>query len=178
MNKRLLPSLLVPLILITVSSLGYAQWTDSIFINATATTGDIEIKVTYAWLASSFPPNSVTVTWTDDAATFAVGGYIYPGFTLNAGTDIKNVGSLPVKIETVAYSYTPQMISAWFTITNNFAFSPDGSTWNGTTLPVTLLPGQYLKIHQSIKFNEDAPNEAQALSITITATVTAIQAVP
>jgi len=178
MNKRLICSFLTPLVLLTVASLGYAQWIDSVFINATATTGTVNIKVTYAWLASPFPPNPVSVTWTDDAATFAVGGYIYPGFTLNTGTDIKNVGSLPVKIETVAYSYTPPEISAWFTITNDFAFSPDGSIWTVTTLPVTLQPSQYLKIHQTIKFNEDAPNEAQALTITITATVTAVQAVP
>jgi hypothetical protein len=178
MDKRLITALLVPLTLILLASFAYAQWTDSVFINATATTGDIEIKVTYAWLESPFPQNLVTVTWTDDAASFAVGGYIYPGFTLNTGTDLKNVGSLPAKIETIAYSYTPTIIQSYFTITNDFAFSPDGSTWKGTTLPVTLLPGQYLKIHQSIKFNVDAPNEAQALSITITATVTAIQAVP
>ena len=178
MNKRLLPSLLVPLMLITVSSLGYAQWIDSVFINATATTGDVEIKITYAWLSAPFPPNPVTVTWTDDAASFAVSGYIYPGFTLHMGTDIKNVGSLPAKIETIAYSYTPTIIESYFTITNNFAFSPDGSTWTATTLPVTLQPGGYLKVDQHIVFNSDAPNEAQGLTITITATVTAIQAVP
>jgi len=164
--------------LITVASLGYAQWSDSVFINATATTGDVEIKVTYAWLESPFPPNPVTVTWTDDAASFAVNGYIYPGFTLHTGTDIKNVGSLPAKIETIAYSYTPTIIEDYFTITNDFAFSPDGSTWTGTTLPVVLQTGQYLKIHQTTEFNEDAPNEAQALTIIITATITAIQAVP
>lgn len=162
-----------------VASLSYAQWTDSVFMNATATTGTVDIKVTYAWLKSPFPPNPVTVTWTDDAASFEVGGYIYPGFILHTGTNIRNVGSLPVKIGAVTYSYTPTIIEGCFSITNDFAFSPDGGTWIGTTLPVILESGQYLRVQQWIVFDCQALDEdAQGLTITITATVTAVQAVP
>jgi len=162
-----------------VMSVSYALWSDNVYINATATTGDVEVKVTYAWLKSPFPPNPVTVTWTDDAATFAVGGYIYPGFTLHTGTDIKNVGSLPARIEAILYSFQPPIIEGCFNITNEFAFSPDGSTWTVTTLPVTLQPGQYLRVQQLIKFNcQELNNQAQGLSITITATIKAVQAIP
>lgn len=178
MNKLMPFSLLILLSLVVVS-LSYALWSDNVYMNVTAATGDIEVKVTYAWLKSPFPSNPVTVTWTDDAANFAVGGYIYPGFTLHTGTDIKNVGSLPAKIEAVVYSYQPQIIEGCFTITNEFAFSPDGNTWAMTTLPVTLHPGQYLRVQQLIEFNcQELNNEAQGLSITITATITAVQALP
>lgn len=173
MHKLLASTLMVPLILIAIGGLGYAMWTDNVTKTISATAGTVDIRVWYAW--RKYGP-TVTVTWTTETASFTWPDPLYPGWEAGMGMHIKNIGSLPVRIDAVVYTSTNPPLFACFTIKSDFASSPDYNTWTPTTLPVTLAPGAYLDVQEYLHFDCQEHPELMGQTITITATITAVQA--
>ena len=166
--------LIIPLILIAMGGLAYATWTDSVYKTVTATAGTVDIEVYYAW--RKYGP-TVTVTWTADTASFTWPDPLYPCWEADIGMHIKNVGSLPVRIDAVVYTSDNPPMFGCFEITDDFATSPDYSTWTPASLPVTLAPGEYLEVQEYLHFDcQELQEQAQGQTITITATITAVQA--
>jgi hypothetical protein len=92
------------------------------------------------------------------------------------GMHIKNIGSLPVRIDAVVYRSDNPLMFACFTITGEYAASPDYNIWTPATLPVTLAPGAYLEIQEYLLFDGQEYPGVMGQTITITATITAVQA--
>ena len=191
MNKRCLIVLLIPMLFISIGSVAYATWSDSVTKTYNLTAGNVDIEVTHAWLKDCAWPDVLGVSWTaDTVSTWTPAGvYIYPGWWAHTGMHIRNVGSLPVifKTDALVYAYDPPETEGCFDFTNEYMWSLDGTIWYGTyagriagkALPVILYPGEYLKIQQWVDFDcQELQEEAQGLTITITATITAEQAVP
>ena len=113
-NGRLLFALLVPILLITLSSFGYAVYQGNLNTIATFTSGTEDISITDCTVISyngfTIPPkldyNDTQTTFEDDL--------LYPGWELKLLTEITNTGTVKVTLSTQIY------------------YSWDGITWTPT----------------------------------------------
>jgi len=100
-SKKSLHISLAFILLIALASLGlaYGYWTDNLQINGTVESGELEVEFTNLWWSDTnctyeFDSTNHTLTITADNA--------YPGFWCEGSVQVKNTGSIPVKILPVA----------------------------------------------------------------------------
>ena len=95
---RLLPALLVPILLITLSSFGYAIYPSSLSTAFASNSGPEDISITDCIVISYngfiIPPK---VDWNDTDIVFE-DDLLYPGWELKLVTEITNIGPIPVHI--------------------------------------------------------------------------------
>jgi len=109
MNKKLMTALLVPLMLIAVAGFGYAQWTDSIAINTTATTGDVEFRILGIGVWNQSGELSFSASGVGDYPYEAVNLVIsntYPGSWAFIWLKVKNTGTISVKLYRMRIVFT------------------------------------------------------------------------
>lgn len=102
MKKRSKMLALIMVLAFALTGVGYAWWTDTLFINGTVETGDLEVK--YQEICGVFPlagsSDYVTATawYSEDLKTcyFEVEG-LYPGAIAVLDAQLKNYGSIPAK---------------------------------------------------------------------------------
>lgn len=113
-GRLLLYGILVPTILISLSSFGYAVYLGKLTTIATFTSGTEDISITNCAIiyynGFTIPPNLV---WTATQITFE-DDLLYPGWELKLLAEITNTGTVPVMLSTQIY------------------YSWDGTTWTLT----------------------------------------------
>ena len=159
-NGRLLFTLLVPMLLITLSSFGYAVYQGNVTTIATFTNGTEDISITDCTVISyngfTIPPK---LDWNDTHITFE-DDLLYPGWELKLLTEITNTGTVRVKLSTQIYyswngiTWTPTDANGLLTqfrinYTNGFYndtgpdgewFTDDDVEWNGRDGLLRLWP--------------------------------------
>jgi len=97
-NGDLLLGLLVPILLITLSSFGYAIIPGNFSAAAASNSGPEDISITDCIVISyngfSIPPK---ISWDETELVFE-DDFLYPGWELKLLTEITNVGPMPVRI--------------------------------------------------------------------------------
>jgi len=95
---RLLPAFLVPILLITLSSFGYAMYPSNLLTAFATASGPEDISITDCLVISYngfiIPPK---ISWNDTELVFE-DDLLYPGWELKLVTEITNIGPMPVHI--------------------------------------------------------------------------------
>jgi len=173
MNKKLMTAMVIPLILIAIGGLGYSVWTDSVTKTITATAGSVKIDITGARFESITSPATGGLTdFTADLARFWANN-VFPSCVMHIEVDVKNVGTLPVKM-----SYTIAVGLPWpsecVEESENFGYVKAG-TWHLWTDPLTIDPGETVIMYNCFHFNCQEHPEIQGTTTTITVTYTGTQ---
>lgn len=198
MNKKL-ATLLVPLMLMLVASFAYAQWTDSVFINATATTGDVELRITDFGVCSQSPGPSWTGvgSWGEAEEITVTVTNTYPGWYAYVCLQVKNTGTITIKMHSIKI----EAVSGAGALMDYYRFAiPTGNTWCGISSPIywldsfswwsterlysalgiptiTIAPGATYVLGGYFDLRSDTP-QWENTALTIKITLKAIQAVP
>jgi hypothetical protein len=98
MFKKSLPvGMIFIFLLVAIATMGlsYGYWTDSLAVNGTVVNGELDVEFTNLWWSDNnctykMDPTSHTLTITADKA--------YPGFWCEGSVQVKNTGTIPVKI--------------------------------------------------------------------------------
>lgn len=146
------------IVMVMLMGAGYAAWTDTLNINNTVKTGNLDVN---------FSENPGVVFNTDNAGvakvvvseTVASGNEatvklenLYPGATATVTIPVKNDGSIPVKNGT--FTFTPD--KTWITVTPS-------------SQPTELAVGETKDVVYTITIGEDALEDTTG---TVTATAT------
>ena len=146
---------LVLAVAVMLMGAGYAYWTDSIKINNTVNTGNLEVKLENGTLTL---PDYVNGTAVVDAAADSTLhtakvtlNNLYPGAKVHVSIPFKNVGTIPVKFKeaptnTAPTSPTGSDLANYITIDN----------WSYTN--GNILPDANGNIEFDITVNTTAPN--------------------
>ncbi len=135
---------------------GYAIWTDSVKINNTVNTGNLEVKLENGTL--TLPDNGEYVKGTavvdlDVDSTSHIAKVtlenLYPGAKVRVSIPFKNVGSIPVKFDGAPTNTAPigSDLANYITIDN----------WSYTDSDIA--PAEGGNIDFDITVDEDAPND-------------------
>ena len=119
----------------------YAVWSDQVVINATATTGDLEYKITDFWVLDQTTIGGQNLgIWTgqgdwgqSDSITVTVAP-TYPGWEAICRLTVKNTGNLPLTLYSIKMTY----VSGEYNLMNYYCWGIPSLT----TLPV--VPGTSL----------------------------------
>lgn len=116
---------------------GYAAWTDTLTINNTVKTGDLDIKFVQSNL-DLMHPNAcgdkfvAATTSIDDTAghTMTVTmNNLYPGCSAYFRLKGINAGTIPAKLDNINITFSgEQALSSYLTYKTNIAICPDGET--------------------------------------------------
>jgi len=98
MNKKLMAATLVPLMLMLVAGFGYAQWFDSVSINATATTGDFDMVVWDFGVFNQTGHASISASGRGTHTLTLTITNTYPGWHAFVNFVWKNTGSVPIRL--------------------------------------------------------------------------------
>lgn len=104
-SKKSLPISIALILLIALSTLGlaYGAWTDTLNINGTVKTGTLEVQFTNLWWSD----NNCTYALDPTNHTLTISAVnAYPGFWCEGSVEIKNTGTIPVKIMPVNVTTT------------------------------------------------------------------------
>jgi hypothetical protein len=136
-SKKSLPISIALILLIALSTLGlaYGAWTDTLNINGTVQTGTFEVQFTNLWWSDtncSYVMDSTNHTLTITANN------AYPGFWCEVSVEVKNTGSIPVKILPVAVTTSgPDYWDVYPYYTSATTLQP-GQTGAGTAINFTI----------------------------------------
>ncbi len=164
---------------ISVIGVGYAAWTDQLFIDGTVTTGNFGVIFSASSPETDTDPYAQTTCVISDdgkTATFKVTG-AYPGYTGTASLTIENTGTVPATL-----AATDGLI---FTATDNNGIANnitlDSFTLNGNIVdptamsPTAIEPGETAEFIATVTFGDDVPQDATA---TFDITLNFVPAIP
>jgi hypothetical protein len=102
-SKKSLPISIALILLIALASLGlaYGYWTDSLSINGSVGTGELDVEFWGAWEDGNYPAGGVctgTIDSTGSVWTVTITN-AYPGYGCDLGVYVHNSGTIPVKIQ-------------------------------------------------------------------------------
>jgi hypothetical protein len=172
MNKRLMTTMVIPLIFIAISGLGYASWTDSVSKTITATAGSVDIDITDArFITISSPATGALIGFTESLARFSADN-VFPSCVMHIEVDVANDGTLPVKM---SYTIT---VTGWDPAcvekSGDFGYVK-GGIWHSWADPLTIAPGETVTMYNCFHFNCQSHPEIQGTTATITVTYTGTQ---
>lgn len=201
MKSKMVGLFAVMLIALMVAGVAYSVWTDSVAINVTATTGDVEFRILGFGVCDQ--SGQLDISWTPgwDGEHESIDVSIpntYPGCWAYFCLLVKNTGTISVKLYRIRIVYTGGN-SGWM---DSYYFAiPTGNTWCNIGPPVyynntltwwsswhyydgeinipdfTIGPGQTYVLGGYFKLADDAPQvENNAINVRIDLEV--IQAVP
>lgn len=99
---------LVLVVAIMMMGAGYAYWSDTLVINNTITTGELNVAMSGESLTDGNDPyTDVEVTLNNNTLTYNVGD-LYPGKTINYGVTFTNNGTIPAKFTSISVDYINQ----------------------------------------------------------------------
>ena len=185
----------------------YAQWTDTVNISATATTGNVELRITDFGVCHQDNYDSWEPSWTGvgnwgtaESITVTVDP-TYPGWDAFVCLKVKNTGDIPIKM----YSIKIDRVSGNSNLMGYYMYGiPDGNTWchignNGNvyhyhsfnwwnterlytdlldeTNIPVLMPGETVVLGAYFELRSDTP-QWENTALTVTITLKAIQEVP
>jgi hypothetical protein len=98
-SKKSLPISIALILLIALSTLGlaYGAWSDTLYINGNVTTGTFDVRMDHLYLDYAAPGCNAVISADGKTLTVTVDG-AYPGYSCAGGVSIKNLGTVPAKI--------------------------------------------------------------------------------
>lgn len=163
-NGRILFALLVPLLLVTLSSFGYAQWSKSLTTTAYLTSGTEDIRITnYEVLYYNGYGIDITIA-TDQKSITIEDTLLFPDWELKLVIEIYNAGNVPLYIsseiqhndETITETQLLKLFN--ITYTDGFYLDPDLNepVLDLTTSPI-LVGESWYKLEHLIFDAQDHP---------------------
>jgi len=115
-SKKSLPISIALILLIALSTLGlaYGAWTDTLHINGTASTGTFDVAMDYLYYDFAAPGCTAAISADGKTLTVTIAN-AYPGYACAGGVSIKNLGTVPAKINGLAEG--TNTVPAGFTVT-------------------------------------------------------------
>src|SRR5690349_11464523 len=115
-SKKSLPISIALILLIALSTLGlaYGAWTDTLNINGNVTTGTFDVRMDYMYLESAAAGCNAAISADGKTLTVTVAD-AYPGYSCAGGVSIRNLGTVPAKINGLVP--VNNSVPATFTIT-------------------------------------------------------------
>jgi len=196
---------MVSLMALAGFGVSYAAWFDEIDINATATTGNLEYRITnFALMDQTTIGGSDPITWTGvgsyggepDSITVTVAP-TYPGWEAICQLTVKNTGDLPLELYSIQmtrdsgdanlmdyyYYAIPDGINLPPPNThfiNNLAWWTTERTYSYMAISIIIQPGSTETLEAYFWLHPDVPQqwEGQALTITLTVKATTAPILP
>jgi hypothetical protein len=118
-SKKSLPISIALILLIALSTLGlaYGAWTDTLYVNGNVTTGTFDVKMDYLYLDFAAPGCNAAISADGKTLTITIAG-AYPGYSCGGGVSIRNLGTVPAKIN--------GLVEVTNTVPATFATTPPG----------------------------------------------------
>lgn len=203
MKNRSVLTLLIPLMLILLSSLVYATWQDNVTKTCNITAGKVDIEIgSWKRRIENDWVNTITITQPDED-NLEISAEVSPGWYIWIGLIIHNKGTLPVMIDLPTYTIIDSYeVWNYFTHKEYFygpyhigdeyvrqvwdgiilaQFDPEQGVIGVTPIPYGDFPIQLDPCHKLIAweylyFSEGYTGDCFTIQITVTYTAT--QAVP
>lgn len=178
----------------------YATWFDSVFINATATTGDVELRITRFGVCSQSPgPTWTGEGWYSDVDEITVTvDNTYPGWWAYVCLQVKNTGTISIKLYGIQivrtgghaglmdyYRYGIPEGDTWCAMHHPVYFNYTFTTWSTEHLydvlglpTVTIAPGASKVLGGFFYLDPTTPSGYENTALTVRITLKAVQAVP
>ena len=98
-SKKSLPISIALILLIALATLGlaYGSWTDQLNINGTVGTGTFDVRMDSLYMDFAAPGCDAAISADGKTLTVTIAN-AYPGYSCAGGVSIKNVGTVPAKI--------------------------------------------------------------------------------
>lgn len=187
---------LVSVLALAGIGVSYAQWTDSVTINATATTGDLEYRITRFIVTDQSGIGTWHPTWTgignygnEESITVTVAP-TYPGWEAICQLTVKNTGNIPLELHSIKltrtggnsnlmgyyyYGIPDDTLLSEATIYHLHTFNwwTTERTYDNLGISVTIEPGDTQTLEAYFKLSSNVPQwEGSALTIKLTLTAT------
>jgi len=122
------------ILLVALASLGlaYGAWADTLNINGTVTTATFDVSMDYMYY--DFDAEGCSAVVSEDGKTLTVTiANAYPGYHCGGGVQIRNLGSIPAKIN--------GLVKVTNTGPAAFTITPPGLVYMTDAIGNTVLPG-------------------------------------
>lgn len=158
--KRIRFLAMIMVVSLMLMGAGYAAWTDQVVISNTVSTGelDVELLSTGSVIVNDSLTNRVAeyvvnadTEQENDLATVTITN-LYPGAEATVTIPVKNIGTIPVKLDTAVEDYDESNL--------NYTLTP-------ITAPANLDVNQSGSITYKVIVNNDAP-ELDTIQFTVT----------
>lgn len=199
MKSKMVGLFAVVIVALMVAGVAYSLWTDSVAINVTATTGDVEFRILGFGVCSQ--SGQLGFSWSPgwDGEHESIGVSItntYPGSWAYFCLMVKNTGTISVKLYRIRIVYTggnsDWMDYYYFAIptgnqwcqigppvyyNNTLTWWSDWRYYTGLGIDVTIAPGHTYVLGGYFKLADNAPqSENDAISVRLDLGV--VQAIP
>lgn len=161
---------------VMMMSSGYALWTQQFKSTNTVATGHMDIVTTAGTISEKTynyaTETVVNATTGDTNAITATIGNAYPGAEFTYTINVKNTGTMPVKLDEPipALNGLPDLAdSSWFHV------DYEVHVGNQNSVDYVIEPDATAELTFNIKFDKDAPNALENKTVTLTNDIKYVQ---